>query len=77
MPWHTFCYLVPGTNKGEKRRQDEFDHKVDYYKNLDLEMVVTPVKADLFAQMLQMADYYFLHQGFVQGFDIGYDGPER
>ena len=54
--------------------------QVDYYENLDLENIVTPIKPDRLRELLQLSNYdeqstEFLYQGFSQGFDIGYRGP--
>ena len=57
-------------------------HKADYYENFDLQNIETPVKVDTFTKLLGQANYdpdeiRFLHEGFSQGFDIGYEGPKR
>ena len=47
-----------------------------------LQSVVTPVKVGHFVELLSIADYdpqkiQFLKDGFTNGFDIGYEGPEH
>ena len=49
--------------------------------NLDLESLVTPLNVELFARLLRETKYdgqesLFLVDGFTNGFDIGYEGPE-
>ena len=49
--------------------------------NFDLQNNVTPVKADVFRQLLVQANYdpgeiEFLYKGFKEGFPIGYMGPK-
>ena len=53
-----------------------------FAKIFDLSNIVTPVKADIFAQLLKEAWYpqskiETIHQGFTNGFDIGYTGPKE
>ena len=48
--------------------------------NTDLTNIVTPVKVNVFADLLQKSVYdveetNFLIDGFENGFDIGYQGP--
>ena len=52
----------------------------DYYSNQDLENVISPIKAHKLEEMLVKFGYpehktCFLVDGFVNGFDIGYEGP--
>ena len=52
------------------------------YKNLDLENMVTPIKADVFGKLLKEANYdeektNFIISGFTKGFSLGYQGPEK
>ena len=56
--------------------------KVEYYSNYDLDNVVTPVKVDRLIYLLEESGYpehkiQFLRQGFQEGFDIGYSGPQN
>ena len=58
------------------------ESEVKYCENFNLSEVVTPVKANLFASMLQESNYEedemrFLHRGFTEGFDICYEGPQE
>ena len=53
--------------------------EVLYYENFDLENIVTPVKGDVFCQLLREANYdsretEFLHNGFTKGFNLEYQG---
>ena len=53
-----------------------------YYKNFDLNSIVTPVKVSKFISKLKEFNYDkdkidFLEQGLTQGFDIGYQGPQQ
>ena len=57
------------------------EEQPEYYENVDLETIVTPVKVDKFIQLLKETKYdpdeiSFLKRGFCQGFDIGYEGPK-
>ena len=54
--------------------------EVDFYTNYDLENITTPVKVKVLHQLLKESDYpedemNFLVEGFIHGFDIGYEGP--
>ena len=54
---------------------------VDYFENFDLSSIITPVNADWLEYLLQTTNYdsaetKFLVDGFKQGFDIGYQGPQ-
>ena len=64
--------------QGKGSNQDE----ILYYENYDLQNVVTPVKVNRLIELLRKANYdtdeiQFLEQGFTNGFDIGYDGPQQ
>ena len=57
----------------------------EYFKNDNLQDLVSPIKADVLVKLLKQANYKkeeidFLHkgftQGFTQGFSIEYHGPE-
>ena len=53
-----------------------------YYENFDLDNIFTPVKADILGNLLKEAGYdkdktEFLVDGFRNGFDLGYRGPEN
>ena len=50
-----------------------------YYENFDTSSMVTPIKGEIFCQMLREAKYdqneiNFLHEGFTKGFSIEYHG---
>ena len=52
----------------------------EFYENLDLDHICTPVKWQVFENFLKEANYdaketTFLVQGFKEGFDLGYQGP--
>ena len=52
----------------------------EFYKNLDLDNICTPVKWQVFEKLLKETNYNidetsFLVQGFKEGFDLGYQGP--
>ena len=54
----------------------------DYYVNEDLQNVVTPIKVEKLVELLRQSNYdakeiSFLEDGFTNGFDIGYEGPQR
>ena len=54
--------------------------ELEYFLNLDLESVVTPIRIEKYEQLLRdtkypAEDWDFLVRGFKEGFDIGYDGP--
>ena len=56
--------------------------KPDYYYNYDLKNVITPVDVDRLVHLLRESDYdetetLFLENGFCNGFDIGYEGPQQ
>ena len=51
-------------------------------QNLDLDSVQTPVNVKRLSELLEFSDYnkeksQFLINGFEQGFDLGYQGPEN
>ena len=51
-----------------------------FFENFDLESIVTPVKAQHFVQLLKHSNYnpkevQFLKRDFIDGFDIGNEGP--
>ena len=51
------------------------------YENFDLKNVVTPVRVDELESLLQLSGYPhseldFIVNGFQNGFDIGYEGPQ-
>ena len=53
-----------------------------YYSNYDLETIVTPIKVNKLVELLETYGYNqkeveYLRQGFTQGFDIEYQGPEN
>ena len=53
----------------------------DYF-NLNLDSIVTPLNTAVLEQLLQQSNYdesetAFLMDGFTNGFDIGYTGPEN
>ena len=55
---------------------------VDYFVNLDLDSIVTPINIEEFEQLLHEAKYperktRFLIEGFRKGFDIRYRGPRK
>ena len=52
--------------------------ELEYFMNLDLESVVTPIRIEKYEQLLRDTKYPaedrdFLVRGFKEGFDIGYD----
>ena len=52
------------------------------FKNFDLESLVTPLNVNKFVELLWKSSYNeeesrFLIQGFTEGFDIGYQGPQE
>ena len=52
------------------------------YQNFDLKSIVTPVKPNIFKDLLRSAGYdkdksRFLVQGFTKGFTLGYQGPKK
>ena len=54
--------------------------EVLYFEELNYSDIVTPVKVDSLVNLLEQYNYNeketcFLHQGFSNGFDIGYTGP--
>ena len=55
------------------------DKPPEYYENLDLETLVTPLNVTHFIELLKETQYpeqeiEFLQKGFTQGFDIWYEG---
>ena len=57
------------------------DEKPDYFENLDLNNIITHVKVEELTKLLRQSNYdeekiKFLEDGFTNGFDIGYSGPE-
>ena len=51
------------------------------YENFDLKNVVTPVRVNELKNLLQLSGYPhseldFVVNGFRNGFDIGYEGPQ-
>ena len=49
---------------------------------MDLDSIITPVNADVLHELLQISEYDeneidFLVNGFHNGFDIGYEGPQN
>ena len=69
-------------NHSEQNQQKKWNgREILQYHNHNLSDVVTPVKADLLASMLQESNYdqqeiEFLHNGFTKGFDTCYEGPQ-
>ena len=58
------------------------EEEVLNFANYDLHEVVTPVKADILEELLTEANYpqadiEFLVNGFRNGFDLKYQGPEK
>ena len=56
--------------------------EVKYFQNKNLSDIVTPVNIGKFEEMLKEANYdenkiNFLIDGFTNGFDSGYEGPEQ
>ena len=54
----------------------------DYFENMDLTNIVTPVQVDKLVELLVASNYptqevEFLQKGFSDGFDIGYEGPQK
>ena len=54
----------------------------DYFYNYDIENIVMPVNVDLLVNLLEESEYdageiEFLREGFTNGFDIGYEGPQE
>ena len=54
----------------------------EYAENYDLDNIITPIKVRQFVQELKNAQYdkkeiEYLEEGLLNGFEIGYDGPER
>ena len=50
--------------------------------NEEWDKIITPIKVGKFAKLLKQTDYdskksQYLIQGFRQGFDLGYQGPEK
>ena len=55
--------------------------KAIYFKNYNLEDIVTPIKVGRLIELLKQTNYHpseikYLQNGFTQGFDIGYEGPK-
>ena len=55
--------------------------EIEHYSNLDLSSIVTPLDVKRFEELLKESEYpkeemEFLLEGFTNGFDIGYKGPE-
>ena len=53
-----------------------------YYENFNLKDIVTPVCIEPLIKQLRQAGYdkekiEYLEQGFSEGFNIGYQGPEK
>ena len=53
-----------------------------FFENFDLDNVVTPVKVDIYQQLLIDAGFdkkktKFLVEGFTKGFSVGYQGPTQ
>ena len=79
----TIFYTVDvNDNHSEQNQQKKWNgREILQYHNHNLSDVVMPVKADLLALMLQESNYdqqeiEFLHNGFMKGFDICYEGPQ-
>ena len=58
----------------------ESDEQVMYFENFDLENVITPVNVSALEKLLIQTQYNpekteFLVDGFKEGFDLSYDGP--
>ena len=52
-----------------------------FHQNLDLDSIVTPVHVEKLVDLLKQSNYptediLFLQEGFTNGFDLGYEGPE-
>ena len=53
----------------------------DYFHNYDLDSIQTPVRVEVLTRLLREANYdenkiRYLEEGFTNGFDIGYEGPQ-
>ena len=56
--------------------------EIEHYFNYDLHNIVTPLNVQMYERLLIQSDYdpvevKFLVDGFKNGFDIGYKGPEN
>ena len=76
-----FFTIDVNDNHSEQNQQEKWNgREILQYCNHNLSDVVTPVKADLLALMLQESNYdqreiEFPHNGFMKSFDICYEGP--
>ena len=74
-----FNYLATA-KRGPQHLQESGEPPL-YYSNTNLTDIVTPIKVDKLKEYLVLSNYpedetEFLVDGFTQGFDIGYEGPE-
>ena len=70
--------IIGNTGGVDVNQQEEIPQ---FYSNLDLDNITTPVDAEAFAQAMSQAGYEqhkidYLYQGFKYGFDIEYAGPQ-
>ena len=74
--WMLICYhLISAFIDND---QKEFMEPLNF-KNEDLQSIVTPVKADIFRDLLNQAGYdsqksRYLYEGFSEGFSLRYEG---
>ena len=62
--------------------QIKLDNKVEEFRNLNLENIVTPVNANTLKELLQCSGYdsiktEYLFKGFTEGFSLNYEGCLR
>ena len=53
----------------------------EFYENYNLQDIITPINCEALTKLLVESNYdkteiQFLHDGFTNGFDIGYEGPQ-
>ena len=74
--WMLICYHLISAfiDNGQKEFMEPLN-----FKNEDLQSIVTPVKADIFRDLLNQAGYdsqktRYLYEGFSEGFSLRYEG---
>ena len=77
--WYLNLTTISGSTNGVDIDQE--DEIPQFYSNLDLDNITTPVDAEAFAQAMSQAGYEgkkidYLYQGFKYDFDIEYAGPQ-
>ena len=75
-------FFTSDISSNQSKENNTEEETALYYSNYDLSTIVTPVNVEKFVSELKQHGYEeekieFLQNGFTNGFDIGYQGPEQ